>query len=265
MLRKKYGYGGDFGDFPNTQQFCINGLLGPDRVPHPIALEAKFLQSPVMVRIMPYEDEQGTSEENDVCLVILNLHTQRNLDYINVTVALGCDVASFTLGREAARQALPTLNVPASKAKSFRLSQIIPSLSSSASAADVAALLNVTTARLAIMQELWIDVKVEVKEGYGTEWVPVGHTIVQTALTHPLMLKNLRKKIDADITAAAAASASLPRQLGTSKSKPLAELPSKPKTNELSLSHNEKDNTGNATHPNIYISISISFHAAILM
>ena len=23
-----YGYGGDFGDFPNTKQFCINGILG---------------------------------------------------------------------------------------------------------------------------------------------------------------------------------------------------------------------------------------------
>jgi hypothetical protein len=23
-----YGYGGDFGDYPNTKQFCINGILG---------------------------------------------------------------------------------------------------------------------------------------------------------------------------------------------------------------------------------------------
>ena len=38
-----YGYGGDFGDLPNTKQFCINGILGPDRKPHPTAYEAAHL------------------------------------------------------------------------------------------------------------------------------------------------------------------------------------------------------------------------------
>lgn len=43
----KYGYGGDFNDYPNTAQFCINGVFGPDRTPHPMAYEAKALQSPI--------------------------------------------------------------------------------------------------------------------------------------------------------------------------------------------------------------------------
>jgi len=30
-----WAYGGDFGDFPNNADFCINGLIGPDRTPHP--------------------------------------------------------------------------------------------------------------------------------------------------------------------------------------------------------------------------------------
>lgn len=30
-----WAYGGDFGDFPNNGDFCINGLIGPDRIPHP--------------------------------------------------------------------------------------------------------------------------------------------------------------------------------------------------------------------------------------
>ena len=30
-----FAYGGEFGDMPNDQDFCINGLVGPDRVPHP--------------------------------------------------------------------------------------------------------------------------------------------------------------------------------------------------------------------------------------
>ncbi len=30
-----WAYGGDFGDQPNDGAFCINGLVGPDRAPHP--------------------------------------------------------------------------------------------------------------------------------------------------------------------------------------------------------------------------------------
>ncbi len=30
-----YGFGGDFGDEPNDANFCINGLVWPDRTPHP--------------------------------------------------------------------------------------------------------------------------------------------------------------------------------------------------------------------------------------
>lgn len=41
---KVWGYGGDFGDTPNDRQFCINGLMFPDRTPHPAAFEAKYHQ-----------------------------------------------------------------------------------------------------------------------------------------------------------------------------------------------------------------------------
>ncbi len=30
-----WGYGGDFGGFKDDAQFCINGLIWPDRTPHP--------------------------------------------------------------------------------------------------------------------------------------------------------------------------------------------------------------------------------------
>ncbi|TGG95472.1 beta-galactosidase [Natronospirillum operosum] len=42
--RSYWAYGGDFGDTPNDRQFCINGLLFPDRTPHPSLLEAKRAQ-----------------------------------------------------------------------------------------------------------------------------------------------------------------------------------------------------------------------------
>ncbi|MEE1672721.1 beta-galactosidase [Agarivorans aestuarii] len=39
-----WAYGGDFGDKPNDRQFCINGLVFPDRSPHPSLHEIKYLQ-----------------------------------------------------------------------------------------------------------------------------------------------------------------------------------------------------------------------------
>lgn len=39
-----WAYGGDFGDDINDRQFCINGLMFPDRTPHPSMFEVKNAQ-----------------------------------------------------------------------------------------------------------------------------------------------------------------------------------------------------------------------------
>ncbi|WP_145573509.1 beta-galactosidase [Yersinia alsatica] len=39
-----WAYGGDFGDTPNDRQFCMNGLVFPDRTPHPSLYEAQCAQ-----------------------------------------------------------------------------------------------------------------------------------------------------------------------------------------------------------------------------
>jgi beta-galactosidase len=44
-----WAYGGDFGDTPNDLNFCCDGLLWPDRTPHPGLLEFKHLAQPVKV------------------------------------------------------------------------------------------------------------------------------------------------------------------------------------------------------------------------
>jgi beta-galactosidase len=45
-----WGYGGDFGDTINDMNFCINGLIFPDRTIHPPMVEFKKLIQPVAVR-----------------------------------------------------------------------------------------------------------------------------------------------------------------------------------------------------------------------
>ena len=42
-----YLYGGDFGDKPNDGAFCINGLVAPDRVPHPHYYEVQHVYQPI--------------------------------------------------------------------------------------------------------------------------------------------------------------------------------------------------------------------------
>ena len=46
---KYYKYGGNFGDFPTNGNFCIDGLLMPDRTPSPSLLEYKQIIAPVEV------------------------------------------------------------------------------------------------------------------------------------------------------------------------------------------------------------------------
>ena len=45
--REWWAYGGDFGDEPNDGAFCCNGLVSPDREPHPALAEVKHHYSPI--------------------------------------------------------------------------------------------------------------------------------------------------------------------------------------------------------------------------
>ena len=47
--RAYWAYGGDFGDVPNDANFCADGIVWPDRTPHPALYELKFLAQPVRV------------------------------------------------------------------------------------------------------------------------------------------------------------------------------------------------------------------------
>lgn len=48
--RVYWAYGGDFGDTPNDANFCTDGIVWPDRTPHPGLYEFKHLAQPVSVQ-----------------------------------------------------------------------------------------------------------------------------------------------------------------------------------------------------------------------
>ncbi|MFP5328303.1 MAG: glycoside hydrolase family 2 TIM barrel-domain containing protein [Acidimicrobiia bacterium] len=47
---ERWAYGGDFGDVPNDREFCLNGLVLPDRMPQPALFEYKKVIQPVAIR-----------------------------------------------------------------------------------------------------------------------------------------------------------------------------------------------------------------------
>lgn len=49
---KEYAFGGDFGDYPNDNNFVIDGLVQPDLLPSPSYYEVKDKQSPLIVNII---------------------------------------------------------------------------------------------------------------------------------------------------------------------------------------------------------------------
>lgn len=61
-------YGGDFGPAgtPSDDNFCMNGLISSDRVPHPAMAHVKFCQQPVSVKLL------GVDENRVAKLEILN-------------------------------------------------------------------------------------------------------------------------------------------------------------------------------------------------
>ncbi len=69
-----FAYGGDYGDKPNLDAFCINGLLAPDRKPHPHYYEVQYVYQPLhfelhdnQLRIINRDFFTDVSEYNIVC------------------------------------------------------------------------------------------------------------------------------------------------------------------------------------------------------
>jgi beta-galactosidase len=55
--REYWAYGGDFGEDIHDFDFCINGMVWPDRTPHPSMYEFKKLVQPISIEIL--EEDQG--------------------------------------------------------------------------------------------------------------------------------------------------------------------------------------------------------------
>ncbi len=70
-----WAYGGDFGDQPNDGAFCLNGLIGPDRVPHPHYYQVQRIYQPVIFEL---------ESSDPLCVKVTNYYGFRSLDHLDL-------------------------------------------------------------------------------------------------------------------------------------------------------------------------------------
>jgi beta-galactosidase len=73
--REYYAYGGDFGEEKHDAAFCNNGIVGPDRVPHPSYFEAKWCYRRVAAELIGVEG-------NTVTIGLHNRHDHADLSHL---------------------------------------------------------------------------------------------------------------------------------------------------------------------------------------
>ncbi|HDN02038.1 MAG TPA: DUF4981 domain-containing protein, partial [Candidatus Bathyarchaeota archaeon] len=95
--REWWAYGGDFGDQPNDGNFCINGLVWPNREPQPAMWECKKIQQPV---------EAEAIDLSKGIIRIINRHDFTDLSVIDILWELTEDGGIIQRGK------LPKLRTP---------------------------------------------------------------------------------------------------------------------------------------------------------
>ncbi|KAF8642100.1 hypothetical protein HU200_067357 [Digitaria exilis] len=146
---KFWAYGGDFGDTPNDLNFCLNGILWPDRTIHPAVHEVKYLYQPIKI------------SSTDNVLKIENRHffdTTEALDFNWVLQGDGCILGSGSLN-------VPTLAPQTSHLINMESSPWFALWSTCA------------------VKEVFLSVSV--KQRYQTLWAEEGHLLASAQLCLP--------------------------------------------------------------------------------
>ncbi len=118
--REYWGYGGDFGDEINDGNFCLNGLVWPDRTPHPALYEYKKILQPVGVKSIDLTDLKDLS--GLIRLEITNKQYFADLSGFKGIWELAVD------GEVVQRGDLPTLSLPPQHSQQLQLSLPKPEL-----------------------------------------------------------------------------------------------------------------------------------------
>lgn len=106
-------YGGDYGDKPNSGNFCLNGVLNSDRTPKPAVYEHKHVVQPVNVAI---------GEGDSVQLTLQNRYFFNDLSHVDGSWRLLAD------GVEISNGSFGSVDVPAGQSKSLSIDLAKPEI-----------------------------------------------------------------------------------------------------------------------------------------
>ncbi|MBN2626179.1 MAG: DUF4981 domain-containing protein [Spirochaetales bacterium] len=98
-----WGYGGDFGEKIHDFDFCINGMIWPDRTPHPSMYEFKKLTQPVVMEALSTTEGRFT---------LTNRQYFSNLDDLALSWKIEVQGELFAQGSAELPQAAPFCTVP---------------------------------------------------------------------------------------------------------------------------------------------------------
>jgi len=101
-----WAYGGDFGDEPNDANYCIDGIVWPNRTPHPALHEFKYLAQPLKVEL---------DNSTRGIIRIFNKQDFITLSWLYGLWELTCNGAVVTKGE------LPNLDILPGKSKLYEL------------------------------------------------------------------------------------------------------------------------------------------------
>lgn len=105
--KKKYGYGGDFGEFPHDGNFCVDGLVYPDRRPHTGLKEYQNVIRPLRARA-------GDIHLGEVVFA-------SKLDFVDAKDVLTVSFEVTQDGRTVQKGDIPTFSLPPRQEKAVRL------------------------------------------------------------------------------------------------------------------------------------------------
>jgi len=146
--RDFWAYGGDFGDAPHDANFCINGMVWPDRTPHPAMWEFKKIAQPVHVEAVNLR--RGVVR-------ITNRQWFQDLSWLQGRFELQVDGERVQQGR------LPRLDLEPGEVRDFVLDLKAPELTTG--------------------QECWLMLKFRTRT--RLPWAPRGHEVAWEQLAWP--------------------------------------------------------------------------------
>lgn len=143
-----WAYGGDFGDEPNDGNYCINGLIWPDRKPQPGMWECKKIQQPV---------EAEAEDLKKGKIRIINRYNFSDLSSLDIFWELTADGELLECGQ------LPKLTTPPGKSEIVTFPFKTPKLKPAA--------------------ECWLMIRFKLSQ--DTMWADKGHDVGWTQLKMP--------------------------------------------------------------------------------